>query len=117
MQVFMCVTMVSLTVHDPGPRNFNVVGTTAFALPMGHAIFETMLSQRWRVGAMSILLTVKQETLSQSQAALYKSIDDVLADHLNNGVMCTKEQVFGVPLEVAGKWFSRVAERSFHGNK
>ena len=31
LQVFMCATTVAIRVHDPGPRNFNVVGTAVFA--------------------------------------------------------------------------------------
>ncbi len=35
LQVLMGVTMISHNVHDPGPRNFNVVGLVGFALPRG----------------------------------------------------------------------------------
>ena len=31
LQVFMCATTVAIRVHDPGPRNFNAVGTVGFA--------------------------------------------------------------------------------------
>ena len=110
--ILICATQCFSLLPAPDEADFVAVfqqlsqRQQAALVPMGHAVFETMLADRWQVGAMSYMLLIEQEIIEAPVSVFYEAVDALLAAQINGGLMCDKGNFFGISLAAAFSLFA-----------